>query len=199
MPNTDWAAIVVLAGMEYVAWNECRRFGLTCFLPQRRRHVLPKGATTTLVRAEALVPRRLLVRLSESRDRTMHWAKGVAAPNYLVQADGKTFAVPDDAVRALAELERAAAFDQLGGNMKKLSGVEMMEAVAGDLVEAFRPMFPAQSDICGRRPALTKAELLEAGRPSPDLRVSAWVNWSQISAQVRTAESVTPWEVEEAL
>jgi hypothetical protein len=174
MASTDWAAIVVLAGMEYVAWNECRRFGLTCFLPQRRRHVLPKGATTTLLRAEALIPCRLLMKLSESRDRAMHHARGVASPNYLVQAAGKPFTVSDAEVRALAQLDYDGAFDQpLGGNATRLEGCELLAAICPAIAEAFRPLFP-KYQVSNWRP-LTKAELLEAGRPSPDLRVSPWV------------------------
>jgi hypothetical protein len=173
----SWAAIVTLPGMEFVACQEIRRFCLTCFLPQRRRRIFLKGAAESFMYAMPLIPRRALMPLRQARSRELHYARGVKGPKFLVDGpDGKLFTVPDAAVWTLCDLDRAGAFDDPPpGNAVRLTGCELLAAIAGEtLANLFAPLFPAPAPRVPRTP--TKAELLEAGRPSPDLRVSPWVS-----------------------
>jgi hypothetical protein len=104
----------------------------------------------------------------------------VRGPRHLLEDDaGKVWSVDADAVKELAHAEASGAFDELGGNMARLEGVELLTAICSPaLAEAFRPLFtsPAEKVLLSKGFSATKAELLEAGRPSPDLRVSPWVS-----------------------
>jgi hypothetical protein len=64
MKDQGWAAAVTALGQEHLAHNECRRFCLTCYLPQRRIRVWPKGATELVLWAVPLIRGRLLLPLA---------------------------------------------------------------------------------------------------------------------------------------
>ena len=161
--------------------------------------------------------------LSESRDRAMHFARGVASPRWLVDgADGKPLTVPDLMVRELSAIENAGLLDEpLGGNMARLQGAELLAAIGSPaLAEAFAPLFPAASvekayknqmaivthESLGEGvpTAPTKAELLEAGRPSLGHVVSPWVLTERVRAasakdvrerEERGADDRPSWEI----
>ena len=151
MPSTtDWAAITVLPAMEYVAFSECQRFGLTCFLPQRRTLWRPAGASSPLLRSVPLL-KGLLIRMSQARDRAIPHAKGIRCPRWLLEdGEGKVSSTPDEAVHRLSYLDREGAFDQLG-NMARLEGVELLAAVAGEaLASVFRRCFLSRQSQLGK-------------------------------------------------
>jgi hypothetical protein len=107
--------------------------------------------------AMPLIPRRVLMPLSQARDRALHYARGVKGPKFLVDgADGKPFTVPDAAVWALCDLDREGAFDDPPpGNAIRLQGAELLAAIAGEaLANLFATLFVAPVP---RAP--TKAEL----------------------------------------
>jgi hypothetical protein len=142
MKDQGWAAVVTALGQEHLAHNECRRFCLTCYLPQRRIRVWPKGATEPVLWAVPLIRGRLLLPLAEARDRALHYARGVRGPEYLVKGPkGRPWTAPDEAVRELSTFEREGAFDDpLPHNA--LRGSELMAAIAGEaLAQLFAPLF----------------------------------------------------------
>ena len=178
-----WAAIVTAPGQEFLACQEINRFCLTCFLPQRRRRIFLKSAAEPVMYAMPLIPCRVLMPLRLARDRALHYARGVKGPKFLVVgADGRPWTVPDAAVRELSWLDREGVFDDpLPHNAAQAQGVELITAIANEaLANLFAPLFPPPVPPVSREP--TKAELLDAGRPSPNLRTSPWVDQSQISA-----------------
>jgi hypothetical protein len=185
--DARWAAVVTAPGQEFVAHNECRRFCLTCFLPQRRRRIFLKGATEPLMYAMPLIPRRVLMPLSQARDRALHYARGLKGPKFLVEGtDGKPFTVPDAAVMELCGLDRAGAFDDPPpGNAIRLTGRELLAAIAGEaLAQAFAPIFvvPTRPTPKVSTQAEVEKELIEAGRPSQGQPGPLWVNPLQVSA-----------------
>jgi hypothetical protein len=189
MARDNWAGVRVAPAMEFIACQEIRRFCLTCFLPQRRVRVWPKGVTEPFLYATPLIRGRLLMPLAQARDRALHYARGCRGPKFLVDdAEGRPWTVADDAVRELSCFEREGAFDApLSGNMARLEGGELLAAVAGEaLAHLFAPLFPAPAS---KPPVLpTKAELeqelLEAGRPASGPPVPPWVDMGAIRASI---------------
>jgi hypothetical protein len=113
-PMDGWGAIVTLpgGGWEYTAHTEIRRLCLTAWLPQRRARIWRKGAREPLLRATPLIPHRLLMPMSQPRDRALNYARGVAGPKYLVEnADGRPWTAGNDAIKEPSCFEREGAFD----------------------------------------------------------------------------------------
>jgi hypothetical protein len=180
----SWAAIVTLPGQEFLACQEIRRFCLTCFLPQRRRRIFPKGAAEPLMYAMPFIPRRVLMPLGQARDRAVHYTRGIRGPEYLVKdGEGRPWSVEAAAVRELSSFDREGAFDDPPpGNAVRLTGCELLAAVAGEaLANLFAPLFVAPAPR-GPTKAELERELLEAGRPAPSVSVSPWVDVTQIRA-----------------
>lgn len=171
--TTDWAAIVVLPGQEYVAFSECQRFGLTCFLPQRRTFWRPTGASSPLLRSVPLL-KCFLIRMSQARDRAIPHARGICCPRWLLEdGEGKVWLAPDEAVRRLSYLDREGAFDQPGGNAARLDGCELMSAVAGEaLAETFRPLFACREKAVQPLNSFSKVSI----------QAPAWINSARVAA-----------------
>jgi hypothetical protein len=189
-----WAGIHVAPAMELTACCEAQRLGLLAYCPQRRVRIWPKGVTEPLMFGYPLLRGCLLASFNIARDRAWHHVQGVRGPKYLVvDAEGRPWTVEDAAVRELCQLERENAFDDpLPGNAVRLTGCDLLAAIAGEaLASLFAPLFAAPAPPVPLAP--TAAELLEAGRPDPGLRTSPWVD----SARVRAAGSRDVLEREE--
>jgi hypothetical protein len=118
-----WAGIHVAPAMEFDACCEAQRLGLLAYCPQRRVRIWPKGVTEPLMRAYPLFKGYLLAPLSQARDRSWPFARGVQRPRWLATgSEGRPWAAPDEAIRELSELEREGAFDDpLPHNAARLS------------------------------------------------------------------------------
>jgi hypothetical protein len=179
-----WAGIHVAPAMELIACCEAQRLGLLAYCPQRRVRIWPKGVTGPLMCAYPLFKGYLFASFNIARDRAWHHVQGVRGPKYLVvDAEGRPWTVEDAAVRELCQLERENAFDDpLPGNAVRLTGCDLLAAIAGEaLASLFAPLFAAPVPRAPTKAELER-ELLEAGRPAPGPPVPPWVDAARIRA-----------------
>jgi hypothetical protein len=146
MPCTDWAAAKTDAGAEYRVALDLERLGLRPFCPECRRYYSPCGAITPLVRAYPLIPKHLFLPLADARSREVHYVSGLQC--FINDADGKMWAIPDDAIFEVALAQHTGQFDTttVTGNRVRLYGLELFLSCLPESTAAlFAPLIVKKS------------------------------------------------------
>ena len=168
MPSDSWTAAITLGGKEYEAELALRRFGITTFLPQARRFLLPRGEVKPLRRSEVLFKGYVFLLNRECRCREVRFVRHLRQPRPLLcSSEGAVWTCSAATIFEIARLENEGKFDEvppeLGDRVRlkgnsALSTMDMLVSCLDTTVaEVLSPLFG------GVKATVRTADLVKAG------------------------------------
>ena len=117
MPRDAWTAVMCQPSQEYVVLSDCRRFGLSPYLPEFRRRSAPPrsapGAMRPLVRSFVLFKGYAFLPVEEARSRELSFVRGLRQPRHLLSdSEGRVWTAPAEVIHQVTKLEHEGVFEE---------------------------------------------------------------------------------------